>query len=143
MLYFADLVNKRIIDLEDPTIADLVDTTLIRRENLGAKFQNRFLDSPADRRPADGDGLGRLAAFGARPTSSSRASVQVSKAGQTYTPIGTLDAPRGSYTLKIGPVARDFTVDAGTVTLLRRPQRRRSTSRRATRCGPCGATRSR
>ena len=45
MLYFADLVNKRIIDLEDPSIADLVDTTLIRRENLGAKFQNRFLDS--------------------------------------------------------------------------------------------------
>ena len=45
VLYFADLVNKRIIDLEDPTIADLVDTTLIRRENLGAKFQNRFLDS--------------------------------------------------------------------------------------------------
>ena len=45
VLYFADLVNKRIIDLEDPSIADLVDTTLIRRENLGAKFQNRFLDS--------------------------------------------------------------------------------------------------
>ena len=45
VLYFADLVNKRIIDLEDPAYADLVDTTLIRRENLGAKFQNRFLDS--------------------------------------------------------------------------------------------------
>ena len=45
MLYFADLVNKRIINLEDPTIADLVDTTLIRRDKLGAKFQNRFLDS--------------------------------------------------------------------------------------------------
>ena len=35
VLYFADLVSKRIIDLEDPTIADLVDTTLLRRENLG------------------------------------------------------------------------------------------------------------
>src|SRR6185503_19664997 len=45
VLYFADLVNKRIIDLEDPTYADLLDTTLIRRENLGNKFQNRFLDS--------------------------------------------------------------------------------------------------
>jgi autotransporter translocation and assembly factor TamB len=47
VLYFADLMSKRIIDLEDPTIADLVDTTLLRSQNLslGAKFQNRFLDS--------------------------------------------------------------------------------------------------
>ena len=45
VLYFADLVNKRIIDLEDPTYADLVDTTLIRRENLGAKFQNRVFST--------------------------------------------------------------------------------------------------
>ena len=44
---FADLVNKRIVDLEDPAYADLVDTTLIRKENLGSKFQNRFLDSLA------------------------------------------------------------------------------------------------
>jgi len=45
VLYFADLVNKRVIDLEDPAYADLLDTTLIRRENLGNKFQNRFMDS--------------------------------------------------------------------------------------------------
>ena len=78
VLYFADLVNKRIIDLEDPSIADLVDTTLIRRENLGAKFQNRFLDSPPDRRPAGGDGLGRLAPLrrGEHPAGRPRAGEQ-------------------------------------------------------------------
>ena len=46
VLYFADLVNKRIIDLEDPANADLVDTTAHpARESWDAKFQNRFLDS--------------------------------------------------------------------------------------------------
>jgi hypothetical protein len=114
VLYFADLVSKRIIDLEDPTIADLVDTTLLRRENLGAKFQNRFLDS--------------LTIQGLRVTlgsddwlRSAEANIQLggevvlSKAAKTYTPSGTLDALRGSYTLKIGPVTRDFTVERGSV----------------------------
>jgi translocation and assembly module TamB len=114
VLYFADLVSKRIIDLEDPTIADLVDTTLLRRENLGAKFQNRFLDS--------------LTIQGLRVTlgsddwlRSTEANIQLggevllSKAAKTYTPVGTLDALRGTYTLKIGPVTRDFTVERGSV----------------------------
>ena len=41
--------------------------------------------------------------------------VRVSKAAREYQPIGTLQAPRGSYTLKIGPVTRDFTVTRGEV----------------------------
>ncbi len=41
--------------------------------------------------------------------------VQVSKAGKTYQPTGTLNAPRGSYTLKLGPITRDFTVNRGEV----------------------------
>ncbi|MFL5517953.1 MAG: translocation/assembly module TamB domain-containing protein, partial [Gemmatimonadales bacterium] len=43
-------------------------------------------------------------------------SVRVDKVEQTYNPIGTLNAPRGTYTLKIGPVTRDFTVTRGQVT---------------------------
>jgi autotransporter translocation and assembly factor TamB len=39
----------------------------------------------------------------------------VSKAAREYQSIGTLQAPRGSYTLKIGPVTRDFTVTKGEV----------------------------
>ena len=45
VLYFADLVNKRVIDLDDPTIADLVDSTMFQHEDLRAQFQNIFLDS--------------------------------------------------------------------------------------------------
>jgi hypothetical protein len=115
VLYFADLVNKRIIDLEDPAIADLVDTTLIRRENLGAKFQNRFLDSLRieDLRVTMGsdDWL-----RSAEANIQLEGQVRLSKTERTYNPIGTLGAPRGNYTLKIGPVTRDFTVTRGQVT---------------------------
>jgi translocation and assembly module TamB len=116
VLYFADLVSKRIIDLEDPTIADLVDTTLLRRQNLslGATFQNRFLDSLniQNLRVLLGSDVWLR---------SNEANIQLggevvlSKAGRTYTPSGTLDALRGNYTLKIGPVTRDFTVERGSV----------------------------
>jgi hypothetical protein len=114
VLYFADLVSKRIIDLEDPTIADLVDTTLLRRENLGAGFQNRFLDSLTIK------GL-RVQLGSDAWLRSAEANIQLggevtlSKAAKTYTPSGTLDALRGTYTLKIGPVTRDFTVQRGSV----------------------------
>ena len=114
VLYFADLVSKRIIDLEDPTIADLVDTTLLRRENLGAKFQNRFLDS------LNIQNL-RVTLGSDDWLRSAEANIQLggevllSKTGKTYSPSGTLDALRGSYTLKIGPVTRDFTVERGSV----------------------------
>jgi translocation and assembly module TamB len=114
VLYFADLVNKRIIDLEDPTIADLVDTTLIRKENLGAKFQNRFLDSLR----IDDLGMEMGSDVWLRSGEANiqlEGRVRVSKAGKEYSPTGTLNAARGSYTLKIGPVTREFTVTRGEV----------------------------
>jgi translocation and assembly module TamB len=114
MLYFADLVSKRIIDLDDPTIADLVDTTLLRRENLGAKFQNRFLDSLRiqNMRVKLGSDVWLRSA---EANIQLGGEVQLSKAGKTYSPSGTLDALRGTYTLKIGPITRDFTVERGSV----------------------------
>jgi translocation and assembly module TamB len=114
VLYFADLVSKRIIDLEDPTIADLVDTTLLRREDLGGKFQNRFLDSLTITNLGVEMGTDvwlRSAEANIQLTGQ----VQLSKTRQDYTPSGTLEAVRGNYTLKIGPVTRDFTVERGTV----------------------------
>ncbi len=114
VVYFADIVSKRIIDLDDPTIADLVDTTLIRREGLGAGFQNRFLDSLRinDLQIAMGSDVWLRSA---EANVQLEGNARVSKAGETYSPTGTLNAPRGSYTLKIGPVARDFTVTKGEV----------------------------
>lgn len=114
VFYFADLINKRVINLEDPTIADLVDTSLVRRANLGSRIQNRFLDSLTVR------GL-QLAMGPGVFLRSSEANIQlagrltVNKTRREYRPVGTLDAVRGTYALKIGPVTRDFTVDSGSV----------------------------
>ena len=114
VLYFADLVSKRIIDLEDPTIADLVDTTLLREEDLGAKFQNRFLDSLTITNLGVEMGTDVWLRSG-EANIQLTGQVRLSKTRQAYTPSGTLEAVRGNYTLKIGPVTRDFTVERGTV----------------------------
>src|SRR6185369_12363158 len=42
---FSDLLTKRIVNLENPADSGLIDISEIREENLGAAFQNRFLDS--------------------------------------------------------------------------------------------------
>ncbi|MGH7578671.1 MAG: translocation/assembly module TamB domain-containing protein, partial [Gemmatimonadales bacterium] len=117
VLYFADLVNKRVIDLSDPTIADLVDSTLIGTEDLGAEFQNRFLDSLRinDLRVTIGSDVWLRSA---EANIQLDGDVLVSKEAREYQPVGTLQAPRGSYTLKIGPVTRDFTVTRGEVSYI-------------------------
>jgi translocation and assembly module TamB len=114
VFYFADLINKQVINLEDPTIADLVDTSLVRRANLGSGIQNRFLDSLTVNNLQLGMGSGVF-------LRSTEANIQLSgrltvnKIRREYRPVGTLDAVRGTYALKIGPVTRDFTVDSGQV----------------------------
>ncbi len=113
-LYFADLVQKDIVNLEDPANADLIDTTLIRTQGLGAAFQSRFLDSLriVDLRLTIGDD------FWLR---SNEANIQVdgqvlvNKVRQEYRFDGTFNARRGSYVLNLGFVTRDFTVKSGTV----------------------------
>jgi translocation and assembly module TamB len=113
-LRFADLLSKRIVDLENPGDSGLIDISAIREEKLGAAFQSRFLDSLTitDLRLVMGN------SFWLR---SSEANIQldgdllVSKVRDQYRFDGTLSAVRGTYTLKIGFVARDFTVERGTV----------------------------
>ena len=117
VLYFADLVNKRIVDLEDPAYADLVDSTLIRREKLGSTFESRFLDSLRidDLRLEMGSDVWLRSG---EANIQLEGQVRASKVRQEYQPTGTLNAPRGTYTLKIGPVTRDFSVSRGEVKYL-------------------------
>lgn len=113
-LYFADLVMKDIVNLEDPANADLIDTTLIRTQGLGAEFQSRFLDSLriTDLQLTIGDD------FWLR---SNEANIQVdglvrvNKVRQDYRFDGTFNARRGTYALNLGFATRDFTVKRGTV----------------------------
>ncbi|HEV8356136.1 MAG TPA: translocation/assembly module TamB domain-containing protein [Gemmatimonadales bacterium] len=115
VIYFADLVTKDIVNLEDPANADLVDTLALRKLDLGANFQSRFLDSLAirDLEFTVGEAVW-LRSHEANFQLEGR--VRVNKSRRVYRMDGTLDTPRGTYALQLGGVInRTFTVERGTV----------------------------
>lgn len=114
VLYFADLVSKSIVNLEDPLYADLVDTLALRTGGLRAPFQSRFLDSLTIRdltfRAAEGVWL--------RSTEANiqlEGEARVNKVRQLYRLDGAFNAVRGTYTLRVGPISRAFDVTRGVV----------------------------
>ncbi len=115
VIYFADLVSKDIVNLEDPMNADLVDTLALRQQDLRANFQSRFLDSLAIQ------DLDFIVAAGVWLRSNEanfqlEGRVRVNKAHRIYRIDGSLNTPRGTYNLKVGGVInRTFTVERGTV----------------------------
>lgn len=113
VLYFADLITKEVINLEDPRYADMIDTSLIRQQHLGAEFEIRFLDSLR----IDSLVLEMGSDVWMR---SSEANVQltgslvINKIRDRYRLDGTLQTPRGTYRLPLTTfVTREFTVTRG------------------------------
>jgi translocation and assembly module TamB len=115
VIYFADLVSKDIVNLEDPMNADLVDTLALRVQDLGANFQSRFLDSLSIRN------LDFIAGEGVWLRSNEanfqlEGRVRVNKTRRLYRMDGSFDTPRGTYNFNIGGlINRTFTVERGTV----------------------------
>ena len=120
VLYFADLLNKNVINLDDPANFDVADTLLIRQRGLQGEFQSRFLNALQ----IDNLAVTLQDDFWLR---SGEANIQIAgravadKVRDEYLVSGTLNALRGTYTLKIGPVTRDFTVQRGTITYFGTP----------------------
>ncbi|HYT05910.1 MAG TPA: translocation/assembly module TamB domain-containing protein [Gemmatimonadales bacterium] len=112
VLYFADLVQKRIVNLDE--LADTSLASIIEQQRLGPEFQNVFLDSlrinelelemGSDVWLRSDEANIQLAG-----------TVTLSKQRSAYLISGTLQAPRGTYRLKVGPVTREFVVSQGTV----------------------------
>jgi hypothetical protein len=115
VIYFADLITKEVVNLEDPMNADLVDTLELRRSHLQSTFQSRFLDSLAIR-DLDfiiGESVW-LRSLEANFQLEGR--LRVNKNRKVYRIDGTLDTPRGTYTLNIPLlINRTFEVQRGTV----------------------------
>jgi translocation and assembly module TamB len=114
VLHFADLVNKRVVNLDEPWVQDLIDTSLIRRQRLGPEFESVFLDSLR----IEGLQLTMGSDVWLRSTEANiqlTGTVAVTKERDTYLLRGTLEAPRGAYRLVVGPVTREFVVSQGTV----------------------------
>ena len=114
VLHFADLVNKRVVNLEEPWVQDLIDTSLIRQQRLGAEFQSLFFDSlrvQSLQLTMGEDVWLRSSEANIQLTGA----VTVNKVRNNYLLSGTLQAPRGTYRLIVGPVTREFVVRSGTV----------------------------
>jgi hypothetical protein len=114
MLHFADLVNKRVVNLEEPWVQDLIDTSLIRAQRLGPEFQSLFFDSlrVQNLQLTMGEDVWLRSNEANIQLSGS---VIVNKVKNNYLLSGTLEAPRGTYRLIVGPVTREFVVTQGTV----------------------------
>jgi hypothetical protein len=112
--YFRDAVAKRVVNLDEPWVRALIDTTLLGDGRLRSSFRSRFLDSLRIR------GL-ELVMGESVWLRSTEANIQLSdtitvdKEKQNYRLRGTLRAERGTYRLIVGPVTREFTVTEGTV----------------------------
>jgi hypothetical protein len=128
VLYFADLVEKEIIDIEDTLLAmeGLVDPTLIRQQGLGVEFENRFLDSlrvDSLRLEMESDAWMRSSEANIQLLGS----IMINKELDEYRFNGTLQTPRGTYQLSPGPslvqllATRDFDVTRGEVTYFGTP----------------------
>jgi len=114
VLHFADLLNKRVVNLDEPWVQDLIDTTLIRTQRLGPEFESVFFDSlqVSNLQLRMGEDVWLR---------SNEANIQltglvtVNKVRNNYLLSGTLQAPRGTYRLIVGLVTREFIVRRGTV----------------------------
>jgi translocation and assembly module TamB len=114
-LYFADLLNKRIINLEDPENLAFIDTTLVRRRGLGSDLMSRVLASirVRDFSLIVGDDFWLRSA---EANIQLDGKLRVEKLRSQYRLDGTLHAVRGTYRLSPIPgFTRDFEVVRGDV----------------------------
>lgn len=109
-LQFADLVSKRVIDLDDPANAAFVDTTTLRKRKLGSDLRTRLVQALRieDLNLVVGE------SFWLRSSEANiklRGDVLVNKDGRTYRVDGTMTAERGRYSV----FTKDFDVVRGDV----------------------------
>jgi hypothetical protein len=116
VVHFADIVEKQIVNLSDTlSVLDSATAALIRQQGLGLSFQSRFLDSLR----ITGLALTMGNDVHLRSTEADiflTGQVTVNKVRDQYRIDGTLQTPRGTYQLYLGPTIRKtFTVTRGEV----------------------------
>jgi autotransporter translocation and assembly factor TamB len=112
VLYFADLIQKRIVNLDE--LADTLLASMIEQQRLGPEFKNVFLDSLR----IDDLALEMGSDVWLRSNEANiqlTGSVRLTKRRNFYLVSGQLQAVRGTYRLKVGVLSREFVVTEGTV----------------------------
>lgn len=118
-LMFADLVEKRIVNLDDPEFRAIVDSTLAVSRELAPGAFTVFMDSLRIANLQVGMGSQvwlRSTEANIQLSGDFRVSKTVEDGIPRYRLDGTLEANRGTYRLSLGGVAtKDFRVTRGTV----------------------------
>jgi len=117
-LAFADLVEKRLVNLDDPEFRAVVDSNLAQAADLGPTAQNVFLDSLRIRGltvTMGPDVWLRSHEANIQLAGSFTVAKEVEAGASRYRLDGTLRAVRGTYRLVVGPTAKEFRVTRGTV----------------------------
>lgn len=112
---FADILQKQIVDLDDPLFSPYVDTTLLRAEGLSSTVVSQLIKRLRidSLRVVLGDDFWMRSGEGDVQLSGN---LTVNKLADAYSLDGTLNAERGSYRLQLAPgVTREFTVTRGVV----------------------------
>ena len=117
-LAFADLVEKRLVNLDDPEFRAVVDSNLAQAADLGPSAPNVFLDSLRIRKltvTMGPDVWLRSHEANIQLAGDFTVAKDVEAGTSRYRLDGTLRAVRGTYRLVVGPTAKEFRVTRGTV----------------------------
>jgi len=117
-LAFADLVEKRLVNLDDPEFRAVVDSNLAQAAGLGPTASNVFLDSLRIRDltvTMGPDVWLRSHEASIQLAGDFTVAKDVVAGASRYRLDGTLRAVRGTYRLVVGPTAKEFRVTRGTV----------------------------
>ncbi|MGH7665357.1 MAG: translocation/assembly module TamB domain-containing protein [Gemmatimonadaceae bacterium] len=129
-IYIPELIDKRAIDLNDPELYQIVDTSLFANSPLLPDVPSEFVQnltlqgvritigpdvwlrsSEANIQLSGSVNVTRTLAGGLRAGDAARLALE-----------GTLNADRGTYRLNLGLVQRDFQVNSGKVTFFGEPE---------------------
>jgi translocation and assembly module TamB len=117
-LAFADLVSKRIVNLDDPEFRAIVDSALAQASGVGPSAQSVFLDSLRIRNLTVSMGPDvwlRSHEANIQLAGDFTVSKDVEAGASRYRLDGTLRAVRGTYRLVVGPTSKEFLVTRGTM----------------------------
>ena len=117
-LAFADLVEKRIVNLDDPEFRAVVDSNLARASDLGPSVKSVFLDSLRIRGLTVSMGPDvwlRSHEANIQLAGDFTVAKEVESGTSRYRIDGELRAVRGTYRLTVGPTSKEFRVTRGTV----------------------------
>ncbi len=117
-LAFADLVNKRIVNLDDPEFQAMVDSNLVLATDRGTSVQSVFLDSlriSGLTVVMGPDVWLRSHEANIQMAGEFTVAKEIEGSESRYRLDGELRAERGTYRLVVGPTSKEFRVTRGTV----------------------------